>query len=226
MASRFRIPLKPLIALIVIGVAGFHIVNSWLERQMLQQVIERLTADSRVAEVLVTKVGQDPATGKVYTTIKFMEYDADLKPLAPRYFTFASDIIQFQSLVIRFDDFYIKKGHPLKGKSAYIFMKAFAFMDQGAQVFDINKVNEIPSGYEIEGVRDSFTKKLWQRFWRYALDPKEAKNVGIKNAQIEAPGTKFIPGLLYTIKIEHDGGLRIDTQALPEILKGESINFK
>jgi hypothetical protein len=34
--------------------------------------------------------------------------------------------------------------------------------------------------------------------------------MGIKNAQIEAPGTKFVPGLIYTIKIEHDGGLRID----------------
>ncbi len=32
----------------------------------------------------------------------------------------------------------------------------------------------------------------------------------IKNAQIEAPGTMFVPGNLYTIKIEHDGGLRIE----------------
>jgi len=226
MASRFKIALKALIPLIVIGAAGFYIFNSWLEKQMLQRVIERLTAESRVAQVLVTQVQQEPSAGKSYTTIKFLEYDVDLKPLTPRYFTFASDIIQFQSLVIRFDDFYIKKGHPLKGKSAYIFMKAFALTDKGAQVFDINKVNEIPSGYEIEGVRNSFERELWQRFWRYALDPQEARRAGIKNAQIEAPGTKFIPGMLYTVKIEHDGGLRIDPQPLPQILKGENINFR
>jgi hypothetical protein len=47
--------------------------------------------------------------------------------------------------------------------------------------------------------------------------------VGIKNAQIEAPGTVFIPGMLYTIKIEHDGGMRIDAAKLPEVLRGEKI---
>jgi hypothetical protein len=33
----------------------------------------------------------------------------------------------------------------------------------------------------------------------------------------------FVPGTLYTIKIEHDGGMRIDTQSLPVILRGERI---
>ena len=49
--------------------------------------------------------------------------------------------------------------------------------------------------------------------------------MGIKNAQIEAPGTKFIKGILYTLKIEHDGGLRIDAQPLPKILQGEKLEF-
>ena len=51
---------------------------------------------------------------------------------------------------------------------------------------------------------------------------KHAKN-SIKNTQIEAPGTMFIPGMLYTIKIEHDGGMRIDATKIPDILKGEKI---
>ena len=49
--------------------------------------------------------------------------------------------------------------------------------------------------------------------------------MGIKNAQIEAPGTRFVPGMLYTVKIEHDGGMRIDAQTLPLILKGEKAVF-
>jgi len=47
--------------------------------------------------------------------------------------------------------------------------------------------------------------QLWQKFWEYALNA-EAHREGIKNAQIEASGSKFIPGLLYTLRIEHDGG--------------------
>jgi hypothetical protein len=46
---------------------------------------------------------------------------------------------------------------------------------------------------------------------------------GIKNAQIEAPGSLFIPGTIYKIYIEHDGGLRIDAAPIPAILKGEKL---
>jgi len=209
--------------IIVVIFAVFHLLKVLRQNQMLKQVIERLTADSRIAEVLVTDVKSDPATAKTYTTIKFLEYDTKLKALAPQYFTFSDNIIQFQSLVIRFDDFFVKQGHPLKGKSAYIFMKVFALRDHGAEVFQINKINTVPTGYEVEKVESDFQRRLWQQLWAYALNPKEAKKIGIKNAQIEAPGTKFVPGMLYTIKIEHNGGMRIDAQPLPAILKGEKV---
>ena len=221
---KFRIPkLKIIILGAILFIVSFYIFNTIRirENQLLKKVIERLTADSRVAEVMVTDVKRDPKAKKTYTTIKFLEYDTKLKPLEPKYFTFSGNIIQFQSMVIRFDDFYVKKGHPLKGKSAYLFMKAFMLTDKGAETFDITRINEIPSGYEVEGAKNNFERKLWQRFWEYALNPQEAKRIGIKNAQIEAPGTKFIQGMIYTIKIEHDGGLRIDSQPIPPILKDE-----
>jgi len=47
--------------------------------------------------------------------------------------------------------------------------------------------------------------------------------MGVKNAQIEAPGAMFVPGVLYTIKIEHNGGLRIDASELSPIMRGETI---
>src|SRR3989338_8931657 len=223
---KFKISkLKIFISTGIFIVAAFYAVNILRENQMLKKIIERLAADSRVAEVIVTGVKSDPRTKKTYTTIKFLEYNAKLNPLEPKYFTFSGNIIQFQSMVIRLDDFYIKKGHPLKGKSAYLFMKAFMLTDKGAETFDITKINETPSGYEIEGAKNNFERRLWQRFWEYALNPQEAKRIGIKNAQIEAPGTKFIPGMIYTIKIEHDGGLRIDAKPMSPILKGEKLKF-
>lgn len=212
----------PAIAIIIVAV---YFLNISRENQLLKKIIERLTADSRVAEIIVTDVKRDPRTQKTYTTIKFLEYDTKLNPLEPKYFTFSGNIIQFQSMVIRFDDLYVKKGHPLKGKSAYLFMKAFMLTDKGAEMFDITKINDIPSGYEVEGAKNNFEKKLWKKFWEYALNPNEAKRVGIKNAQIEAPGTRFIPGMMYTIKIEHDGGLRIDSKPLSPILKNEKVKF-
>ena len=218
----FKLSKFKLIAVICIAAAVIVYINAVRvqnETRYLKKIIERLTADSRVAEVIVTDVRRDSKAGKTYTTIQFTEYDTGLTPLEPRHFTFSGNIIQFQSLVIRFDDFYVKKGHSLKGKSAYLFMKVFMLTSSGAEIFDITTINEIPSGYEIKDIEPGFQKKLWNQFWEYALDPQKSSTMGIKSAQIEAPGTKFIPNVLYTIKIEHDGGLRIDAKPIAKVKK-------
>ncbi|MFC1674944.1 hypothetical protein ACFL1K_03565 [Candidatus Omnitrophota bacterium] len=218
-----RLSPKNIVIIIAVGAAAFYIAGFFAEKQMLRKVIERLSADSRVAEVLVTEVRKDPATRKKLTTIKFLEYDTNNRPLEPKYFTFSDNLIQFQSLVIRFDDSYVKSGHRLKGKSAYIFMKAFTLKDKGTEVFEINRVNQVPSGYEVTGENNLLENKIWGSFWEYALDEPKSRKAGIKNAQLEAPGTKFIPGMLYIIRIEHDGGLRIDCQKLSPTLRGERL---
>ena len=208
----------------VLGYQGYAVVTRTIhENAILKKVITRLEADSRVAEILVTGVNFNEVDQTTYTTIKFLEYDTRGNPLEPKYFNFSGNIIQFQSLVVRFDDMYIRQAHRLKGKSAYLFWKVFMLNGKNTQEYVITKVNEVPRGYRLENQEDPIEAKFWSRFWEYALDPQRAKSDGIKNAQIEAPGTMFIPGNLYTIKIEHDGGLRIDSAPLSKILLGEKI---
>ena len=48
--------LKILIPAGIIIVIAFYIINAFRENQMLKEIIERLAADSRVAEVIVTEV--------------------------------------------------------------------------------------------------------------------------------------------------------------------------
>ncbi|MBU1062328.1 MAG: hypothetical protein KJ952_06405 [Candidatus Omnitrophica bacterium] len=218
---------KHTIIIILIGSVlffGIKFYSKYLyENNILKEVVSRLQADSRIAEVLVTGVNYDENIGKTRTTIKFLEYDVNSNPLEPRYFTFLGNILQFQCLVIRFDDIHIRSADKLRGKSAYIFWKVFMLDGPDTEEYEINKMNEVPKGYKLQTEKGSFEKELWRDFWKYALDSKERSKSGIKNAQIEAPGTMFIPGMLYTIKIEHDGGIRIDTSKLPAILKGEKI---
>ena len=205
-------------------VSGVFMARHFLSREkILKQMIERLSADSRIAEVVVTKSELDEVSGKILTTIKFLEYDAKGQPLVPKYFTFRGNIIQFQSLVIRFRDDLIKKGDKLKGKSAYLFMKAFVLDPKDLQIFDITPTQSVPEGYRTGSEVAGFERKMWGRFWDYALNPATRDQVGVKNAQIEAPGSSFLPGTIYTLKIENDGGIRIDTQPIPQILKGEKI---
>jgi hypothetical protein len=199
-------------------------VTQWIhEDKILKEIVDRLQADSRIAEVLVTGVNFDEKSQQTFTTIKFLEYTSSGNPMEPKYFTFSGNIIQFQSLVIRFQDIYIRNGDKLRGKSAYLFLKAFMLDGKNTQEFEITSVNQIPAGYKISSLDDPAETRLWQEFWAYALDPSKAAGSGIKNAQIEAPGTLFVPGNLYTIKIEHDGGMRIDVAKLSPILKGETI---
>lgn len=204
--------------------SGVYFYNRYLNRvKVLEQMVVRLNADSRVAEILVTGVAYDEETRRNKTTIKFLEYDVDGNPLKPKYYTFLGNIIQFQSLVIRFDDNYIQASDRLRGKSAFVFWKVFMLDGKNTQEFEITPLGSIPEGYKIPNLSNFFEAQLWQKFWKLALDPDYAKRYGIKNVQIEAPGSIFVPGNLYTVKIEHDGGLRIDSMPLPSILKGETI---
>jgi hypothetical protein len=221
--SRARSAFFWVIIILAVTVAVFFVRRFVYEQEILKNVIARLEADSRIAEILVTGVNFDEKTQQTFTTIKFLEYDAQGEPLEPKYFTFSGNIIQFQSLVIRFADNFIRSGDRLRGKSIYLFLKAFMLDGKNTQEFDITQANEIPAGYKLKGKTDPFEQKLWRSFWEYALSPKNAQQAGVKNAQIEAPGTMFLPGNLYTIKIEHDGGMRIDITKLSPILKGEKI---
>ena len=125
--------------------------------------------------------------------------------------------------MVRFDDMLIRQADRLKGRSVYLFWKIFMLDGKNTQEYDITKVNAVPEGYKIDGPDNPVEVRFWARFWEYALDPAVARGEGVKNAQIEAPGTMFVPGILYTIRIEHDGGLRIDAVPLANILRGEKI---
>ncbi|MFZ5802181.1 MAG: hypothetical protein ACOY3K_03595 [Candidatus Omnitrophota bacterium] len=225
MMKRSRLIDLFLLALAVLLIAA---ALAWVWRwagdaALLRKMVERLSADTRTAEVLVTKSEYDETEKKVRTTVKFLEYDISGKPLEPRYFTFSGNILQFQALVIRFRDDLVKAGDRLRGKSAYLFMKAFVLDGEKTQEFVITEVDSIPEGYRVSKKIAAFEQDLWRYFWRYALDPEKRSASGVKNAQIEAPGTWFQPGSIYTLSIEHDGGLRIDAKPLPAILDGEKI---
>lgn len=206
---------------LLLGAAVFFAMRFFWQEEFYKQIIARLTADSRVAEVLVVGVNYNEELKKNFTTIKFVEYDVTNNPMETRFFTFPGNIIQFQSLVVRFDDRFVAGGDRLRGKSAYLFWKVFCLDGPNTREFNITDVKDVPGGYKIARKPGGFERRFWKDFWVYAFDRNKAARAGVKNVQIEAPGAMFVPGYLYTIKIEHHGGLRIDMNPLPGILKKE-----
>ena len=74
--SKILIRLIILLLCGAIGYQGYKIVQQYIyENAVLKQIIARLEADSRVAEILVTGVNYNEVDKKTYTTIKFLEYD-------------------------------------------------------------------------------------------------------------------------------------------------------
>ena len=202
---------------------GAWLIWHFNQEHVYRQMLDRLQAESRAAQVLVTAVNYDGKLHRHMTTIKFVEQDSKGLLLPPKYFTFSGNLIQFQSLVVRFEDRFVAAGDRFKGRSVYLFWKVFMLDGPRTQEFPITQVDEIPGGYKIPGRASGFENRFWKDFWRFAFDEEKAKNAGVKSVQIEAPGVVFIPGYLYTIHIEHDGGLRIDAKPVEEILRGEKI---
>ena len=82
--------------------------------------------------------------------------------------------------------------------------KMYYYVDQvgvGQQATRNDSVQILYRGFLLDSIKFDDSKR--KSFWDYALDPEMAHKQGIKNAQIEAPGTMFIPGVIYTIHIEH-----------------------
>ena len=80
-----------------LAMAAFWLIWRFNQEHVYQQMLARLQAESRAAQVLVTAVNYDEKIHRNMTTIKFVEQDSTGHALAPKYFTFSGNLIQFQS---------------------------------------------------------------------------------------------------------------------------------
>jgi hypothetical protein len=211
-----------LLLLTVLGAAGFWVWERHRETEILKQIVARLTADSRVAEVVVEDHQKDAEGRLASLTLKILEFDVHGKPLTPRRCTFTkNDVIHFEALVIRLDDRLVMEG---EGKSVHLFRRAFALSptDRTYEACDINLPQEVPGGYAIQGAGGELAageQRFWRAFWELALDEERRAQAGVKNAQIEAPATRFVPDMVYRLRLEADGGLFLDATPVPAILR-------
>ncbi len=178
-------------------------------RQM-QEVVKRLNADYRVAQVLIREQGVD-ASGQLLTTLEFRELDRDNHPLAPLTATLVGPQNYFEALVIKFRNEYVEKGDALRGKSIILFRRMFGSAtppDEGVPI-DPNASDGIPSLYRVSSKPSSVEVDLWSRFWYYASHPKEADRLGVRVMQCEAVGIRPIVNMTYELTVENNGGINI-----------------
>ena len=187
------------------------------EKRLLQQVIERITSERRLAEVIVTD--QKMIAGVLHTTMLFVEYARDQKTaMVPREFTVTGETAHVDAMVIKFDRDFVFKADPLRGCSVALFTKIFGDHQSPEQGSSIDSPGAIPPIYQgADPAAAEFEAKLWKSFWRLAEDESYRKEHGVRLAHGNGVWWPPKPDFLYTVTIETDGGVSLKTEPIKGI---------
>src|SRR5687768_15216304 len=115
------------------------------EKQVLQEVVQRLSDEKRVADVLVTD--QQVVNGVPRTTLLFVEYDKSGQPLPAKSFEVVGKQAHVDALVIKFDRHFVGEGDPLRGHSIALFQKLYGDHENPADAKRIDEPGKIPDIY-------------------------------------------------------------------------------
>ena len=188
------------------------------EKKVLQQVVQRLSDEKRVADVLVTD--QCVVSGVPHTTLLLVEYDKDGQPLPAKSFEVVGTQAHVDALVIKFEQHFVAENDPLRGYSLALFQRIYGDHENPANAARIDEPGKIPAVYRGADPRVSeYELELWQNFWRLADDAQYRAEKGVRVANGQGVWGPFEPDKLYTITLESDGGLNIQSEPLKGIYR-------
>jgi len=154
------------------------------------------------------------------TTLMFVEYGTDGKQLPPRYFTIKGNVAHIDSLVIKFEADFVKKGDPLRGHSLVLFHRLYGDYQAPVEGYMIDEPGRPPEVYRCptnSPEAAAFESELWQNFWKLADDEQYRKEKGVRVAMGESPWTRFYPDKVYTLTLQADGGLSLTSRVMDGI---------
>jgi hypothetical protein len=202
-------------AIVVVSTVGLYIYHERLGKdyqiQQLQQIVQRLETERRVAKILVTD--QKTVDGKTTTTLLFMEYRKDGTSLPPKQFVINGNEAHIDAEVVKFKDEYVQDGDPLRGESIMLFVRIYGADQTPADGFPIDQPGSIPEIYRgIDPQVSQFEQDIWSRFWKLYNDEDARDAIGIRAMNGEGLYGPFDRDHVYTITIRPDGAtLNVET---------------
>ena len=189
------------------------------EKRVLTRVVQRLSDEKRVAEVLVTDQKTD-AAGVLHTTLLFVEYDKNGESLPPRSFEVEGTQAHIDAMVIRFNQNFVTENDPLRGHSIALFTRIYGDKQTPANAYVIDQPGKVPEIYRGADPRVSqFEIELWQNFWKLASDAEYRARYGVEVADGQGVWGPFEPDKLYTITLQSHGGVSITSEPLKGIYR-------
>ncbi len=179
------------------------------ERQELRDFALRLTASRRVAQIDVVSSQTGP-DGSVVTELLWQEVGSDGVRGRPQPVRTIGDVTHVEALVLKFRTQFVAEGDPERGHSLALFRRVFGSGQASASV------PELPFDARIVGSAvgpaGAFRDELFARFWELAENPAEAERMGVRVAQIEAPGVRMRAGQIWQATLDSSGGLNLTLQ--------------
>jgi hypothetical protein len=189
------------------------------EKRQLEQVVQRLTTEKRVADILVTDQ-KTTAEGVLQTTLLFVEYDKSGQPLPARSFTIEGDHTHIDAMVIKFDPELVKENDPLRGHSIVLFTKIYGNQQSPAEAAMIDPPGKIPDVYRGASAEvTEFEMSLWNDFWKLYEDEAYREKRGVKTTGGYGLWGPMKLDRLYTITVEPMGNLTMTSEPIKGIYR-------
>lgn len=199
--------------------ASHQIAKLQEEKKVLEQVVKRLGNETRVAELLVTEQKTD-SSGNLQTTLLFVEYTKGGESLPPKVFTIDGKLAHVDAMVIKFDQYFVEEGDPLRGHSIALFTKIYGDKQAPATALNIDEPGKVPDIYRDADPRIArFEQELWSNFWQLTDDESLRKEKGVRVAMGQGVWGMFERDKLYRITLEADGGLNLTSEPLRGIYR-------
>ena len=219
--------------LIVVLVLGGTIVLHWYtthdatERKLaesqaqtkkLEEVVQRLSDEKRVAEIIVTD--ESTVDGVSHKTLLFVEYGRDGSSVPPRSFEIEGEMVHVDAMVIRFERHFVSENDPFRGHSIALFTKIYGDHQMAEHAQMIDAPGKIPDVYRGADPRvEPFEQGLWTDFWRLYDDESYRQEKGVRASSGQGVWGPFERDKLYTITLEADGGLSLTSAPLKAIYR-------
>ncbi|MCK4872237.1 MAG: hypothetical protein KAS72_05895 [Phycisphaerales bacterium] len=198
-----------------------------------EQMITRLGAERRIAEIVVTARrladGQPapldaPGWKVAETDLLYVELDGKGQPITRRSFTIAGDVAYFDALTVKFRSEDVARGNPLRGKTLILMQRIYSSRIAPDDGIMLDTPGSVPTAYATAEEPSRFEEQVWERFWDIATNPDLAREMDVRVAQGEAVYKPLLPGRLYRLTVDAAGGMNLIVEALDPAVEAAMLS--
>jgi hypothetical protein len=182
-----------------------HIGELEAENERLNTYLRLLQHQERRAQIQVTDQ-RTGVNGTLINRIRFTEVRPDGTPIGKEQeFELPGDRIYVDSLVIKFEDHFVKEGDPLRGKALVFFQRIFTNKVTPDEGYPLDEPGKAPEIYAAEKAQTAWERDLWRQFWEVGNNERLAKEKQVQAMHGQAISQKLQPGKIYQVLIRNTG---------------------